>query len=205
MSATRRFLQRFQRCATPSSGDRGRADMNASPATMRISAKHLPKEPAATGLAAPSVDLTSIEIDSRRCVEGSLFVALPGAHADGHVYRRRRGQGGSRASVAARRRCRPSPACCRQRSGSPDAAWCRRAPGHIAAGGRRHHRPVGKTGSKEMLAHMLQPWMPSANQLQQSSRRAADACRVAGRVRRPSGIGMNAPEISAERWRPRSR
>ncbi|MEC8552708.1 MAG: Mur ligase domain-containing protein, partial [Pseudomonadota bacterium] len=61
--------------------------MNASPATMRISAETLAERTGGNWSSQrPSVDLTSIEIDSRRCVEGSLFVALPGAHADGHDF-----------------------------------------------------------------------------------------------------------------------
>ena len=35
---------------------------------------------------AASAMVTSIEIDSRKCSDGTLFVALPGAQADGHNF-----------------------------------------------------------------------------------------------------------------------
>ena len=136
--------------------------MNASPATMRISAKTLAERTGGNWSSQrPSVDLTSIEIDSRRCVEGSLFVALPGAHADGHDFIAAAADKGAAAALVSR------PA---DDAGLPLlvvdnvpgaltqlGAGGRRA--HIAAGGRLVGitGSVGKTGSKEMLAHMLQP------------------------------------------------
>ena len=56
-----------------------------SASSMRIDADTLAQR-AGGSWAGPAVanHVTSIEIDSRRCSEGSLFVALPGAQADGH-------------------------------------------------------------------------------------------------------------------------
>mgnify|MGYP005734198541 CR=1 FL=1 len=55
--------------------------------SMRIDADTLAQR-AGGSWAGPAVanHVTSIEIDSRRCGEGSLFVALPGAQADGHDF-----------------------------------------------------------------------------------------------------------------------
>ena len=59
--------------------------MNAT--SMRIDAETLASR-AGGNWAGPAVggDVTSIEIDSRRCVEGSLFVALPGAQAVSYTH-----------------------------------------------------------------------------------------------------------------------
>ena len=105
--------------------------------------------------------VTSIEIDSRRCGEGSLFVALPGAQADGHDFISAAAELGAAAALVS------SPANDTdlpmlvvddvQRALTGLGAGGREA--HIAAGGRLAAitGSVGKTGSKEMLAHMLQP------------------------------------------------
>lgn len=42
--------------------------------------------PSVTSSATPSVTVSSVTTDSRECVEGSLFVAKPGEHSDGHLF-----------------------------------------------------------------------------------------------------------------------
>ncbi len=106
-------------------------------------------------------DVTSIEIDSRRCAEGSLFVALPGAQADGHDFISAAADRGAAAALVSR----PANDAALpmlvvddvQQALTNLGAGGRKA--HIAAGGRLAAitGSVGKTGSKEMLAHLLQP------------------------------------------------
>jgi len=47
-----------------------------------------PGTPAANGVVGPSATVITgtVQIDSRSCASGDLFVALPGEHADGHDY-----------------------------------------------------------------------------------------------------------------------
>ena len=61
--------------------------MNATTPGMKIDAAELARRAAGTWLTPPGeVAVTTIEIDSRLCVPGTLFAALPGQHADGHDY-----------------------------------------------------------------------------------------------------------------------
>jgi len=111
--------------------------------------------------------VTSIEIDSRRCGEGSLFVALPGAQADGHDFISAAADLGAAAALVS------SPANDAdlpmlvvddvQHALTGLGAGGREA--HIAAGGHLAAitGSVGKTGSKEMLAYLLQPGGCHAN------------------------------------------
>ena len=47
-------------------------------------------------------DITSVAIDSRRCVQGSLFVCLAGQHVDGHDFARSAVEHGASAILASR-------------------------------------------------------------------------------------------------------
>jgi len=110
---------------------------------------------------AGSLSVTSVEIDSRRCTDGSLFVALSGTQADGHDYIAAAAAKGAAAALVSRRvENPPLPLLLVDdvESGlSRLGAEGRTA--HIAAGGRLVGitGSVGKTGSKEMLAHLLAP------------------------------------------------
>jgi UDP-N-acetylmuramoyl-tripeptide--D-alanyl-D-alanine ligase len=108
--------------------------------------------------------ITDITIDSRRCCEGSLFVALPGAHADGHNFVVDAAKNGARAALVSR--IIEDPAL--QASGCAQilVGDTLQALGDLAVMGRIAHQQkggrlvgitgsVGKTGSKEMLAHIL--------------------------------------------------
>ncbi len=102
---------------------------------------------------------SSVEIDSRKCKKGSLFVALAGEHADGHDYLGAAARQGAVAALVERKISEaPLPllwvedvqkALTRLAAAGRDA--------HAAAGGRLVGitGSVGKTGSKEMLAHLL--------------------------------------------------
>ena len=104
--------------------------------------------------------ISTIEIDSRKCGPGSLFVALPGASADGHDFIAAAAGTGAAAALVAR----PDPACNLPQLVVPDVKPALDALGiagrtaHRAGGGRLAGitGSVGKTGSKEMLAHLLQ-------------------------------------------------
>ena len=102
---------------------------------------------------------SSIEIDSRICKEGSLFAALPGEHADGHDYLESAAGNGAVAALVERETdTAPLPLLrvtdVQQALNSLGAAG---RDAHAAAGGQLVGitGSVGKTGSKEMLAHLL--------------------------------------------------
>ncbi|MCH2554430.1 MAG: UDP-N-acetylmuramoyl-tripeptide--D-alanyl-D-alanine ligase, partial [SAR116 cluster bacterium] len=149
--------------------------------------------------------VTSIEIDSRRCGEGSLFVALPGAQADGHDFIAAAADLGAAAALVSR------PANDAdlpmlvvddvQHALTGLGAGGREA--HIAAGGRLAAitGSVGKTGSKEMLAHLLQPGGCHASRASFNNHLGVPLTLAAlpeTPVDAVQEIGMNAPgEISA--------
>ena len=61
--------------------------MTAPRPAMTLDATTLAERAGGSWLTPPdAVAVTSIEIDSRRCRDGSLFVALPGTQADGHDF-----------------------------------------------------------------------------------------------------------------------
>lgn len=108
--------------------------------------------------------ITDITIDSRRCHEGSLFVALPGTQADGHDFVVAAAKNGARAALVSRLIDDPalSAGGCTQILVGDSL----QALGDLAVMGRIAHQQeggrlvgitgsVGKTGSKEMLAHIL--------------------------------------------------
>ena len=109
--------------------------------------------------------ITDITIDSRRCHDGSLFVALPGTQADGHDFVVAAAKNGARAALVSRLIDDPalSAGGCTQILVEDSL----QALGDLAVRGRIAHQKeggrlvgitgsVGKTGSKEMLAHILQ-------------------------------------------------
>ena len=103
--------------------------MNATTPGMKIDAAELARRAAGTWLTPPGeVAVTTIEIDSRLCVPGTLFAALPGQHADGHDYIAAAVANDAAAALVSRRRSRP-----RLRTSSLRR---RRAWGRVAA--RRH-------------------------------------------------------------------
>ncbi|MGB2159703.1 MAG: UDP-N-acetylmuramoyl-tripeptide--D-alanyl-D-alanine ligase, partial [Candidatus Puniceispirillaceae bacterium] len=99
------------------------------------------------------------EIDSRRCAPGTLFAALGGQHADGHDYIAAAAANGAAAALVSRDPgAMPCPLLlvadvevALTRLGAFGRAAHRMAGGHLVA----VTGSVGKTGSKEMLAHML--------------------------------------------------
>ena len=102
---------------------------------------------------------SSIEIDSRACTADSLFVALPGEHADGHDYLAAAAANGAVAALVERVPDSP-PLPLLQVADAQEALNRLGAAGrdaHAAAGGQLVGitGSVGKTGSKEMLAHLL--------------------------------------------------
>lgn len=107
----------------------------------------------------PASGITSIEIDSRKCRAGSLFVALPGATADGHEFIGAAAQNGAAAALVTS----PDADVALPQLVVKNATAALTALGnegrtaHVAAGGRLAGitGSVGKTGSKEMLAHLL--------------------------------------------------
>ena len=103
--------------------------------------------------------ISTIEVDSRKSDPGSLFVALPGASADGHDFIAAAAGTGAAAALVAH----PDPACNLPQLVVPDV---KPALDRLGIAGRTAHRAaggrlagitgsVGKTGSKEMLAHLL--------------------------------------------------
>ncbi|MEC8765554.1 MAG: UDP-N-acetylmuramoyl-tripeptide--D-alanyl-D-alanine ligase [Pseudomonadota bacterium] len=174
--------------------------------SMRIDADTLAQR-AGGSWAGPAVanHVTSIEIDSRRCGEGSLFVALPGAQADGHDFISAAADLGAAAALVSR------PANDAdlpmlvvddvQHALTGLGAGGREA--HIAAGGRLAAitGSVGKTGSKEMLAHLLQPGGCHASRASFNNHLGVPLTLAAlpeTPVDAVQEIGMNAPgEISA--------
>ena len=107
----------------------------------------------------PPITVTGIEIDSRRCAAGSLFAALPGQHADGHGYVDAAAGNGAVAALVSRP-VADAPCPLLMVDDVETALTALGAAGrdaHRGAGGRlvAITGSVGKTGSKEMLAHML--------------------------------------------------
>ena len=108
-----------------------------------------------------AVSATSVEIDSRRCRDGSLFLALPGTQVDGHDYIDAAAANGAVAAMVSRRvENAPLPLLLVD---DVEAGLARLGAAgreaHAAAGGRLVGitGSVGKTGSKEMLARLLAP------------------------------------------------
>ena len=114
--------------------------------------------------------ITAITIDSRDCANGSLFVALPGANADGHDFVAAAAKAGASAALVTHEIV---PDLMGEAMGD-DAGSCvqiivddtLQAITDIAIMARLNHQmaggylvgitgSVGKTGSKEMLAHIL--------------------------------------------------
>ena len=134
--------------------------MTTSHPAMTLDAAMLAERAAGTWITPPqTIAVTSIEIDSRRCRAGSLFIALPGTQADGHDFLCAAAENGASAALVSRKV---------EAGGLPlllvedvEAALTRLGAAgreaHIAAGGRLVGitGSVGKTGSKEMLAHLL--------------------------------------------------
>ena len=109
--------------------------------------------------ATPDLTVCGIEIDSRKCGAGSLFAALSGQHADGHGFVDSAAAGGAVAALVSQ----PVPGSSLPLLMVADVEAALTA---LGAAGRKAHRDaggrlvaitgsVGKTGSKEMLAHML--------------------------------------------------
>jgi UDP-N-acetylmuramyl tripeptide synthase len=159
-------LQRFQRGQKchPQADSRWRLRMSAATPSMLIDAAELARRVEGTWLTPPGeVTVTAVEIDSRLCAPGTLFVALPGQNADGHDYITAASANGAAAALASRDpgTLPHSITCPLLRVDDVEAALAR-----LGAFGRAAHRlagghlvaitgSVGKTGSKEMLAHML--------------------------------------------------
>ncbi|RZO30062.1 MAG: UDP-N-acetylmuramoyl-tripeptide--D-alanyl-D-alanine ligase [SAR116 cluster bacterium] len=138
--------------------------MNAATPGMKIDAGELARRVEGTWLMpAGELTVTAVEIDSRLCTPGTLFAALAGQHTDGHDYIAAAGAAGAAAALVSRdpgTLPRPLP-CPLLMVDDVEAALAR-----LGAFGRAAHRmagghlvaitgSVGKTGSKEMLAHML--------------------------------------------------
>ncbi|MBT6566067.1 UDP-N-acetylmuramoyl-tripeptide--D-alanyl-D-alanine ligase [uncultured Candidatus Puniceispirillum sp.] len=112
------------------------------------------------GVMAKATDIASpvdhITIDSRMCRKGSLFVALPGATADGHQFLAKVAGADASAAIVTK----PDNAVELTQIIVPD---CLTALTDLAVAGRERHKgamvaitgSVGKTGTKEMLAHIL--------------------------------------------------
>ena len=136
--------------------------MTAPRPAMTLDATTLAERACGSWLTPPdAVAVTSIEIDSRRCRDGSLFVALPGTQADGHDFIAAAAANGAVAALVSRRI--EDAAIPLLRVDDVETALTRLGSrgreAHIAAGGRLVGitGSVGKTGSKEMLAHLLAP------------------------------------------------
>jgi len=105
------------------------------------------------------ITISSIEIDSRLCRENTLFVALEGAQSDGHDFISAAAAKGAGAAVV-RRPEKGAAIAQLVVDNVVDALGALGKAGraaHKAAGGRLVGitGSVGKTGSKEMLAHIL--------------------------------------------------
>ena len=106
-----------------------------------------------------SIEMRAIEIDSRACAKDSLFVALAGASADGHDFVRDAAANGACAALVQRDiegsgiplYLVEDVMAALARLGAAGRAAHRRAGGRLAA----ITGSVGKTGSKEMLAHAV--------------------------------------------------
>ena len=105
------------------------------------------------------VAISSIEIDSRKCRDGTLFIALPGSSVDGHDFIAAAATNGAAAALVSK----PDSAIALAQLVVPDV---QHALTTLGSTGRTAHRQaggklvaitgsVGKTGSKEMLAHGL--------------------------------------------------
>ena len=103
-----------------------------------------------------------ITIDSRMCRKGSLFVALPGAQVDGHSFLAKAAHADASAALVSR----PDSSVELAQIMVPD---CLAALTDLASAGRERFKgamvaitgSVGKTGTKEMLAHILRAYGPS--------------------------------------------
>ena len=134
--------------------------MNAAVPGMIIDAEELARRANGTWLTPPGdIAVSAVEIDSRHCAPGTLFAALVGQHADGHDYLVAAANNGAVAALVSRDP--GSVPCPLLLVDDVEAALAR-----LGAFGRASHRmagghlvaitgSVGKTGSKEMLAHML--------------------------------------------------
>ena len=131
-----------------------------APRTMSLDAATLADRCDGTWTVDPgSIIASSIEIDSRACTAGSLFAALPGQNADGHDYLDAAAANGAVAALVERAPDSP-PLPLLQVNDVQEALNRLGAAGrdaHAAAGGQLVGitGSVGKTGSKEMLAHLL--------------------------------------------------
>lgn len=104
----------------------------------------------------PDVEFYGVDIDSRQIRPGSLFVALKGAHHDGHDHLDDAQSNGAAAALVTR----PIPASSLPLLFAEDAVWTL---GELAAAWRqRFHLPViavlgsnGKTTVKELIAGIL--------------------------------------------------
>lgn len=116
-------------------------------------------EPDRSALAAPVTDLV---VDSRKVVAGSLFVALPGEHVDGHDYVAAAVEAGAVAAITSR----PVPGALCLVTENPQAAMGL-VGRHVIAGARAHGLQVigitgsaGKTTTKDLLAQILERVAP---------------------------------------------
>ena len=136
--------------------------MTAPRPTMTLGAAALADRTGGAWVAPPdAVSATSVEIDSRRCRDGSLFLALPGTQVDGHDYIDAAAANGAVAAMVSRRvENAPLPLLLVD---DVEAGLARLGAtgreAHAATGGRLVGitGSVGKTGSKEMLARLLAP------------------------------------------------
>jgi len=134
--------------------------MSATIQGMNITAEDLARRVDGTWLTPPGeLTVTAVEIDSRQCAQGTLFAALAGQQLDGHDYVAAAAANGAAAALVSRAPGKTS--CPLLMVDDVEAALTR-----LGAFGRAAHRmsgghlvaitgSVGKTGSKEMLAHML--------------------------------------------------
>lgn len=106
--------------------------------------------------------ISALRIDSRNCGPGSLFIALPGAHADGHDFVAAAAVAGASAALVTTAVDDVAESCIQiivndSLQAVSDLAVMARLD-HQMAGGHMVGitGSVGKTGSKEMLAHILQ-------------------------------------------------
>ena len=127
---------------------------------MMINADELARRADGRWLTPPGeLAVTAVEIDSRLCAPDTLFAALTGQHVDGHDYLAAAAANGATAALVSRDPgSMPYPLlmvddveAALARLGAFGRAAHRMAGGHLVA----ITGSVGKTGSKEMLAHML--------------------------------------------------
>ena len=106
-----------------------------------------------------NIAVDHITIDSRVCRKGSLFVALPGATTDGHQFLAKAANADASAAIVSK----PDTDIELAQIIVPD---CLVALTNLAVAGRERHKgkmvaitgSVGKTGTKEMLAHILRAY-----------------------------------------------